>query len=347
MAANITDHYIDPNSSGRPVPTTLTAEKQVADGSITCASLSGWATDTAVHFVIYETDTDGNKIAGTQSDWKGIVSGSTINTLTLTGGTDQVYPVGATVVASPTAGWGSDLVTGLLVEHDQDGTHGAVTATSLTTSGAVLTSPKVITGVNDTNGNELLKVTATASAVNELTLANAATGNNPVLSATGGDTNIGITLTPKGTGVVTISDTSGLGGAWTSWTPTWTNLTVGNGTLTGRYVKIGKTIIANVELVFGTTTSVTGTTISVSLPVTSASRYGTSSRVLYGYATLLDNGTATYPAQLEGGPSTSIVEIRAINTAGTYGTAGALTSTIPFTWTTGDSFNLTMTYEAA
>lgn len=76
---------------------------------------------------------------------------------------------------------------------------GTLTATGTTS----LTSPRVVTQINDTNGNELLKVTATASAVNELTLANAATGANPVLSATGGDTNIGITLTAKGTsGVV-------------------------------------------------------------------------------------------------------------------------------------------------
>jgi hypothetical protein len=61
---------------------------------------------------------------------------------------------------------------------------------------------KIVGDVIDTNGNELLKVTATASAVNELTLANAATGGSPTLSATGGDTNIGINLTPKGTGGV-------------------------------------------------------------------------------------------------------------------------------------------------
>ena len=61
---------------------------------------------------------------------------------------------------------------------------------------------KLVGDVIDTNGNELLKVTATASAVNELTLANAATGGAPVLSATGGDTNIGIAITPKGTGGV-------------------------------------------------------------------------------------------------------------------------------------------------
>lgn len=69
-----------------------------------------------------------------------------------------------------------------------------------------LTTPRVITSINDTNGNELFGVTATASAVNELTIANAATGNNPALSATGGDTNIGINLTPKGTGKVTVTN---------------------------------------------------------------------------------------------------------------------------------------------
>jgi len=62
---------------------------------------------------------------------------------------------------------------------------------------------KLVGDVIDTNGNELLKVSATASAVNEVTLTNAATGNKPSLSATGGDTNIGFELVAKGTGEVT------------------------------------------------------------------------------------------------------------------------------------------------
>ena len=62
-----------------------------------------------------------------------------------------------------------------------------------------------LTELLDANGLELMKFTATGSAVNEITLANAATGSSPIFSATGGDTNIGITLTPKGSGVVTIS----------------------------------------------------------------------------------------------------------------------------------------------
>ena len=52
----------------------------------------------------------------------------------------------------------------------------------------------------DSSNNELISFTATASAVNNIRLTNAATATNPVIAAIGGDTNIGITLTPKGTG---------------------------------------------------------------------------------------------------------------------------------------------------
>ena len=80
-----------------------------------------------------------------------------------------------------------------------------LTATQ-TLSGKTLTAPKIGTSILDTNGNELALLTATSSAVNEFTIANAATGANPTISATGGDTNIGITLTPKGSGQVIIDN---------------------------------------------------------------------------------------------------------------------------------------------
>ena len=83
---------------------------------------------------------------------------------------------------------------------------GDVTLTGTQTlTNKTLTAPKIGTSILDTNGNELFLLTATASAVNEITLANATTGNSPVLSATGDDSNIGITLTPKGTGEVVIA----------------------------------------------------------------------------------------------------------------------------------------------
>ena len=78
---------------------------------------------------------------------------------------------------------------------------GDVTLTGTETlTNKTLTSPKIGTSVLDTNGNELAKVTATSSAVNEFTIANAATGNDPTLSATGDDTNIDIAIVPKGSG---------------------------------------------------------------------------------------------------------------------------------------------------
>ena len=73
-----------------------------------------------------------------------------------------------------------------------------------TLTNKTLTAPKIGTSILDTNGNELFLLTATASAVNELTLANAATGNKPTFTATGDDTNIGVSIQPKGAGTVTI-----------------------------------------------------------------------------------------------------------------------------------------------
>lgn len=54
--------------------------------------------------------------------------------------------------------------------------------------------------LQDPNGNEILKSSYVASAVNEITTTNAATGNGPSIAATGGDSNIDLNITPKGTG---------------------------------------------------------------------------------------------------------------------------------------------------
>lgn len=78
------------------------------------------------------------------------------------------------------------------------------------TNGGVLTSPRVVTAIADTNGNELIIVTATASAVNEVTLANAATGNGPTITASG-ETNVPVTLAAKGTGAVTLGQATSAG----------------------------------------------------------------------------------------------------------------------------------------
>ena len=58
--------------------------------------------------------------------------------------------------------------------------------------------------IGDESGNEQLVFQTTASAVNHLEITNNATGSNPILAAVGGDDNVGIVLTPKGTGEIVI-----------------------------------------------------------------------------------------------------------------------------------------------
>ena len=99
------------------------------------------------------------------------------------------------------------------------------TAGTQTLTNKTLTSPKIGTSILDTNGNEVALITATSSAVNEVTFVNAATGNNPSIDASGGDTNIGLALKTKGSGVIQAEDSGGnvaavkIAGKETIWVP--------------------------------------------------------------------------------------------------------------------------------
>tara|TARA_R100001443_G_scaffold88129_1_gene94649 strand:+ start:6294 stop:7511 length:1218 start_codon:yes stop_codon:yes gene_type:complete len=88
-----------------------------------------------------------------------------------------------------------------------------------TLTNKTLTSPKIGTSILDTNGNELALLTATSSAVNEITLANAATGNGPIISSTG-ETNVDLNLNPKGSGVLKSATAAiNISGKQSIWVP--------------------------------------------------------------------------------------------------------------------------------
>ena len=88
---------------------------------------------------------------------------------------------------------------------------GTETLVNKTLTSPVLTTPKIGTSLNDANGNELIVATATSSAVNEITLANAATGNAPSIVASGGDTNVSLKISGKGTGGVKLTNATANG----------------------------------------------------------------------------------------------------------------------------------------
>jgi len=67
---------------------------------------------------------------------------------------------------------------------------------------ATINNPALVGQVADANGAELIHITAAASAVNELTVTNAATGASPEISASGDDTDVNLKLSGQGLGVV-------------------------------------------------------------------------------------------------------------------------------------------------
>jgi hypothetical protein len=76
------------------------------------------------------------------------------------------------------------------------------TLTNKTLSAPTIIAPTIGSRIDDSNGAELIKLTATPSAVNEITIANAAASSGPTISVTGTDTNVNLNLTSKGTGAV-------------------------------------------------------------------------------------------------------------------------------------------------
>ena len=144
-----------------------------------------------------------------------------------------------------------------------------------------------------------------------------------------------------------VSSASGIslsGGAWASWTPTWTNASVGDGTVTAKYSQIGKTVFCRLTFVLGSTSSV-GTSVSFSLPVTAATY--PSAFMPIGEAHFLD---ASVPALFKGAvlwSSTTTAALNVENASGTYTSLAALTNLIPFTWTTSDAIECQFHYEAA
>ena len=79
----------------------------------------------------------------------------------------------------------------------------------------ILVNSGTTTIKDNSTTKDLIAFTAAPSAVNYLTIANAATGNAVTLSAAGTDTNIGMTLTPKGSGALTFSSDVTASGAVT------------------------------------------------------------------------------------------------------------------------------------
>lgn len=130
--------------------------------------------------------------------------------------------------------------------------------------------------------------------------------------------------------------------AWTSWTPTLTNATLGNGTLTAAFQRIGRTIHYRLAFVLGSTSAVaSGPTFT--LPVTSIT-YETFAPI--GVLSAQDAGVNDWLGVVAW-LTTTTGRFRVVDTSGSASRVMDVTSTVPLTWATGDKLVAAGTYEAA
>lgn len=128
MAAGITDTLsrVTDSTTGRPVIATLANPgKAIGASSININDATNWTTQSAIHFSIFNTVVVAGitiKDTTSQTDWKGVLAGTVITNLTLTGGTDREYTTGALVEITPTARYAKDLYDNITTHANQDGT---------------------------------------------------------------------------------------------------------------------------------------------------------------------------------------------------------------------------------
>ena len=137
-------------------------------------------------------------------------------------------------------------------------------------------------------------------------------------------------------------------GVWQAFTPTWsaatTNPSIGNGTLAGRYVQIGKTCVLVIALTAGSTTTFGSGNWSFSLPKTAKN---TSGIIFYGVAHIRKSGTANYERIAQISPVISTTVIKLFNDPTQGSNSSNISATVPFTWGDGDSLGFQITYEIA
>jgi hypothetical protein len=134
-------------------------------------------------------------------------------------------------------------------------------------------------------------------------------------------------------------------GTWAAYTPTWSNLTVGNGTVVARYVQNGKVVNFYIDLTWGSTTSASGAW-TVNWPVTPASNDAARGALVNVW--INDVSFSDFLGLVRSHVSTTTTLSLAYgSTNSTFLIASGLTATAPMTWVTSDRILIQGTYEVA
>lgn len=140
-------------------------------------------------------------------------------------------------------------------------------------------------------------------------------------------------------------------GAWESYTPTivtggaGTAWSIGNGTITGEYQRIGRAVIVRGEITFGSTSAYGTQFLAISLPISAVST--STVNVPTGVARYTDTSLGNPYAGTVAHLGTSGMRFHSLSVSATYGLVETVTSTVPFAFASTDEIGFTFTYEAA
>lgn len=124
MADVNNDKFTETRGANNGAVTTVSSGRSPGGASLSCDALTDWPQAT-VHFITYQKTADNKIDKTTQQDFKGIVSGNTIGSVTLKQsptGSDVGNIIGEFVQLAPTGAWADDLYDGLTATLKQDGT---------------------------------------------------------------------------------------------------------------------------------------------------------------------------------------------------------------------------------
>ena len=310
----------------------------VADASVTTIPLNAVTnipTDTAVLVTVDRVDNSGTKTPSKMERFIGTVSGTNIiNCIRGVEGTAQAHSAGAVVEINISATNINKLMEGLLIEHNQDGTHKASSMEWVTLAGT-------LTAATATTINTSVDLTSVIQKGDKLKLINSSSTKyfyvvsltSTVITVTGEvDLVAGAITSPQ---YSKIANPQGFKVAM-PYTPTLTGLTLGNGTMTAYITIIGNFVTVNITILCGSTTTFSSNN-TISIPVTAIGvvNYSFLRSAIQRYI-----GSSIPGLLVSGGTNLQLASSTVI---GSYIAEAVVTSTVPFTWGANDSISAIFT----
>lgn len=123
---------------------------------------------------------------------------------------------------------------------------------------------------------------------------------------------------------------------WTTFTPSWTNLTTTSGTSVGRYARHGTYLEMFAQFTFGASSAVTGN-VQIDIPGGYSTHGSLTNSVPLGQATFYDDNTGDRHTGIVRRQTSTTLNVQALQVTGADILHTALSSTIPFTWATTDA----------